>query len=111
MLIPLLLLVTLAQARVTIIDSSCESRICQENLMTYVTRMNSQVSAQQIGKRIMSVITHEVPPQSTTGLYALAYITTTTKIIVNDLTKTITPPKHQFERCLKYSRDTGPGEV
>jgi hypothetical protein len=81
-------LLTLAHARVTIIDSTCETALCQNYLQLYVQRLNSEVSVKQIDKRFVTTVSHQPVAPGTAGLYAIGYTETTTKITAADFTKT-----------------------
>lgn len=85
----LLTLLCTSQAIVTIIDSSCDSAPCQDYLMTYVKRMNSEITcARGRGPNgdedlFISTISHTKPYTGTiAGLYARAFTNAATTIEV-----------------------------
>lgn len=87
----LLTLLCTSQAIVTIIDSSCEEALCQDRLMLYVTRMNSEITCSRgrgqtedgdIEDWFISTISHTKPYTESAGLYARAFTTAASSIEV-----------------------------
>lgn len=90
-LICLIFLFTTSQA-LSLVSSSCDTAICQVNLMKYVISLKTKIKCAQDNNNIYCSFTHSIPPkENISGLKVVAYFITegikTTRYLINDFTK------------------------
>jgi len=87
---PILLisLFCLINAKVLMIEPTCDSADCNIHLIEYVQRFDSTTVFKENNDGLMYTISHRQPDLNTAGLYARAFTTTNGEIEITDFTRT-----------------------